>query len=114
MNKTQQAFVGHFNQQQRVNFSIAKDHGFEEDTQNFGEKVALMHSELSEALDYFRKDPATKSDHIPEFTGIEEEFADVIIRVMSTAQYHHLRLAEAIVAKSDFNASRPFKHGKRF
>jgi NTP pyrophosphatase (non-canonical NTP hydrolase) len=114
LNKTQQAFVGHFNQQQRVNFKISKEHGFEEEDQNFYQKIALMHCELSEVVEYERKDPEAKSDHIPEFTGVEEEFADVIIRIMNTAQFRHLRLAEAIVAKSDYNATRPFMHGKKF
>jgi NTP pyrophosphatase (non-canonical NTP hydrolase) len=114
MNKTQQAFVGHFNQQQRVNFKISKDHGFEEEDQNFYQKIALMHAELSEVVEAMRKNPDAPSEHIPDFTAIEEEFADVIIRIMNTAQFKHLRLAEAIVAKSDFNSTRPFKHGKAF
>ena len=73
-----------------------------------------MHSELSEALEYLRKDNGP-SDHIPEFSGAEEEFADCIIRIMNTAQRLHLRVAEAMIAKQAFNAGRPFRHGgKKF
>ena len=40
---------------------------------NVGEMFALMHSEISEALEAARKD--TPSTHIPGFTGVEEELA---------------------------------------
>ena len=56
-----------------------------------------------------------RSDHIPEFKGVEEELADAIIRIMNIAERMDLRVAEAMIAKQAFNAARPFKHGgKRF
>lgn len=79
-----------------------------EDTQKF----ALMHAEISEALEAARKN--LESSHIPGFTGIEEELADVIIRVFDYAGRRQLDLGRAIVAKMNFNAGRPFKHGKEF
>jgi len=51
---------------------------------NFGEAIALIHSELSEALEADRNHIEV-SEHIPEFTGIEEEIADVIIRCLDLA-----------------------------
>ena len=108
----QQVFVEYFKDQQRLNFQINMDHGFEEEIYNVGEKIALMHSELSEALEYLRKDNGP-SDHIPEFSGAEEEFADCIIRIMNTAQRLRLRVAEAMIAKQAFNNARPFKHGSK-
>lgn len=77
---------------------------------NAGEKIALMHSELSEALEYERKGNG-KSDHIPQFSGVEEEFADVIIRIMDYAAHKGLDVAGAVAAKHEFNLTRPFKHG---
>lgn len=88
-------------------------HGWWESDRNDGEMIALMHSELSEALEYLRKGNHP-SDHIPEFSGLEEELADVVIRVMDMSAARNLRLAEAIVAKMEFNANRPYKHGKKF
>jgi NTP pyrophosphatase (non-canonical NTP hydrolase) len=83
------------------------------DSANTGEKIALMHSELSEMLEADRKS-IDSSEHIPEFTGVEEELADLIIRALDFAGYHELRLGEAILAKMNFNLNRPFKHGKKY
>lgn len=80
---------------------------------NTGEKIALMHSELSEMLEADRKS-IESSEHIPEFTGVEEELADLIIRALDFAGHHELRLGEAILVKMTFNLSRPFKHGKKY
>lgn len=79
---------------------------------NTGEKIALMHSELSEALEADRKN--LPSEKIPGFTGVEEELADCVIRILDFAGHHELRLAEAIAAKLQHNLSRPFKHGKAY
>jgi len=96
------------NKQERIN-ECAREHGWWEQP-NHGEKIALMHSELSEALEALRHgDPA--SDHIPGFTGCEEELADCIIRIMDFAEQNELLVAAAIEAKMEFNETRPFKHG---
>ena len=108
----QEAWV-HFGVQQLMDMShaTAKMKGWYSDpstgapiNRNFGEVVALMHSELSEALEAHRKDLA--SDHLPGFSGMEEEFADLIIRVMDTAQALDLRIGPAIVLKNRYNMIR--------
>lgn len=75
--------------------------------------LMLMVSELGEACEAQRKN-ITKSEHIPEYTGEEEELADVIIRVFDYCGAYNLRLADAVIAKMQFNATRPRKHGKRY
>lgn len=82
------------------------------ESDNTGEKIALMHSELSEALEADRKN--LDAEHIPGFTGVEEELADVVIRILDFAGHHQLRLGEALSAKIAYNLTRPFKHGKAY
>lgn len=91
----------------------AVEHGWWEEERSVGEIIALMHSELSEALEYARKNPNAPSDHIPDFTGIEEELADVIIRIFDYAGKEDLRLGEAIFEKMKYNKTRPYKHGNK-
>ena len=91
----------------------AVEHGWWEEERSVGEIIALMHSELSETLEYARKNPNAPSDHIPEFTGIEEELADVIIRIFDYAGKKDLRLGEAIFEKMKYNKTRPYKHGNK-
>lgn len=62
---------------------------------NFGEVIALMHSELSEALEADRKD--LKDDKLPHRSGVEVEFADCIIREFDTGAANDLNLGAAIV-----------------
>ena len=75
-----------------------------------GNKIALMHSELSEALEAVRK--PRQDDHCPMFSNEVVELADCVIRVLSYCYHFNLPLADAILAKAEFNRSRPFMHGK--
>lgn len=105
--------------QERINLT-SKEHGFNEDwdaattdaQRNLinGTKIALIHSELSEALEAVRKNIGA-DDHISEFLGVEAELADAVIRILHFAEQNQLRLAEAVLAKMEYNDARPFKHG---
>ena len=83
-----------------------------------GTAIGLIHGEVSEMMEArrrpgWRTDP---SEHIPEFTALVEEGADVIIRVLDLFERLGLskQLALAIPAKVAYNATRPFKHGRTF
>lgn len=97
----------------------AKEKGFwDGDTHNIGEKLALIHSEVSEALEDARKEPRlialfdTNSSGKP--VGFPSELADIIIRVADLAGFLEIDLDRAIEAKVAYNATRPRKHGKAF
>ena len=97
----------------KICYKRAKQKGFWDIERNDGELIALMHSELSEALEGLRHGNP-KSDKIPEFSAIEEELADVIIRICDMAGGRKLRIEEAIIKKLEYNKTRKKKHGKEF
>lgn len=108
-----------------------KRQGFwNEDKNNIPEKLALAHSELSEALEAFRKPHPDfkinetqwwsedggvshnydKSYNHPEGFGIE--MADAAIRIMDICAFLKIDLGQAILDKMTYNDTRPYKHGK--
>lgn len=90
--------------------TIAHQKGWWDVPREDGTAVALMHSELSEALDYMRNGNPP-SDHIPEYSGVEEELADVIIRIMDYAAEKGYDVGRALLAKIEYNAQREYRHG---
>ena len=84
-----------------------------EEGRNDGEMMALIHSEISEALEAIRAGNPP-DDKLPQFTGAEVELADAVIRIMDMALARQWRVAEAIEAKMAYNKTRAYKHGKAF
>jgi len=67
-------------------------------------KLALIHSEVSEALEGMRK--GLKDDHLPHRDMIEVELADTMIRIFDLAGYMNLDLGGAIIEKFKYNQTR--------
>ena len=106
-------FIEAYNSKAAEVNQTARDKGWWDEERNNGEIIALMHSELSEALEALRHGNPP-DDHIPEFTGVEAEMADVIIRIMDFGLVRGHRIAEALEAKIAYNKTRSHKHGKSF
>lgn len=94
-------------------YEIAKQHGWHEKPRNDGEVLALIHCEISEALQALR-DGNKPDHHCPDFSSLEIELADAIIRIMDYAGERDLDIAGAIIAKMEVNRNRPYKHGRKF
>ena len=68
------------------------------------EKLVLIHSEISEAMEAARKN--LKDDKLPHRSGVEVELADAVIRILDLAGALNLDLAGAIQEKLAFNKTR--------
>lgn len=118
MTATERLFVGGFKVMAEAAYANAVEKGFYgpkgDKKLNTAERLCLMHSEISEALDAVRNGNPP-DDKVPEFSGLEAELADVIIRIGDFAAANKLKVGEAVVAKMRMNAKREKMHGgKKF
>lgn len=99
-------------------WETAQEHGWHEevdDKRMFVEKLCLIHSELSEALEEYRDGRGYTEIYHKEGKpeGIPIELADVAIRLFDLAGIYGIDLAGAISIKQQFNNTRPYRHGDR-
>ena len=97
---------------QKEAHAIARDHGWWDEERTFGDLIALVHSELSEALEAYRDiglaiaNPVRKTGlgevfyerHLHECEGVPYELADVVIRVADMAEWYGVDLASTFEA----------------
>lgn len=94
---------------------VSEQHGWHKDVDDrtFVEKLALVHSEISEALEEYRDghliDETYVKDGKPE--GVPIELADAVIRIFDIAGIYGIDIDAAITQKQTFNRTRPFRHG---
>lgn len=99
---------------QHVVHENARVKGFWDASPNIGEKIALIHQELSELLQAYRDDPKAPCDKPIPLTCEEEEMADVYIRLLDLAAHRGIDLQRCAVIKHVYNTTRPHKHGRKF
>lgn len=96
-------------------FALAQEKGwYDNGKRNPAEAIALIHSELSEALEALRTDPNQPDKHVPQMKNVEVELADAVIRIMDLSRAEGWDVGYAIVQKYLANRARPPRHGKRF
>lgn len=115
----------------RVAHIMATEKGFwEGDKMNMGEKLMLVVSELSEALE---ADRASRRASVKAFVddvmsdvgyeqafkshvkdSFEDELADAVIRIFDLSEHLGIDIRWHICAKMKFNSLRPHKHGKNY
>ena len=97
----------------------AKSKGWWDDPdRNVGELLALIHSEVSEALEVYRvkgKDSIGENwlDEKGKPEGFTVELADVIIRIADLCGEFELDLEKSLTTKLSYNQTRPYRHGDK-
>lgn len=99
-------------QLQLESYKCAEQHGWH-DSVHIPEKLAAIHSEVSEAFEDFRDDNMDLYFQNTKPCGFGVELGDILIRVADLAQCLNIDLEEMIKMKMCFNKYRPYRHGDK-
>lgn len=110
---------------------IAREHGWWDEDESIGQKISLMHAELSEALEearagrpgeyvlaaendelYLEKDREKFAGRKPE--GVYVELVDCVIRIFDYFGHEGADVEAIMAEKCAYNETRPYRHGKKF
>lgn len=101
--------------------------GWFDTNRSFGDGIALLHSEISEAVEAYRqwglqdvtgkpkrtlKQWVMKQDPFPpKPEGVGSEFADIFIRLLDECERHDVDLRSEYERKIRYNRTRKYRHG---
>jgi len=93
-------------------------HGWHDKPRSDGEIIALVHSELSEALEEIRNHRAfteiyfePDKEGIPKPEGAAVELVDAVIRILDALALKKVDAEEVLELKHRYNLTRPYRHG---
>ncbi len=89
-----------------LNQAEEKGFGTKPEDINVMEKIALIHSEISEAMEAYRYKNIDGKD------GLAEELADAIIRILHLAGVYNINIEKEVLKKIEFNENREWDWDK--
>lgn len=101
-------------------YEIAKSKGwYEHGVESIPTLLCLIHSEVSEALEVWRKLEVGKAADVARSLldvnskpiGFDSELADVVIRIGDLCGAYGIDLEKAVREKMAYNEKRPYRHG---